>query len=247
MYAGRSLRLLAAGLLMYTAVLCRAQENQNCTVERLRACGTDFVLFGNATTIPDTAPKLIEACSKYTTQIECTLKYIDDCLDGTTRGTTLVATRAAEEDFEAICEEQNDLHKKFVQSAPCANAAGESINSCIRKLYVDLQRSLDKAPRSQTVAHACCFYGQSIDCIDAALSGCEGSSPAKQFIMERIEHIFGEALDVVCGTYTRGSARCAALPVLPQLDQGAPEPINNAAEYTINVIRRSGSSDNVAQ
>ncbi|XP_077522123.1 uncharacterized protein LOC144133136 [Amblyomma americanum] len=246
MHSGRSLRLLAAGLLIYAPVLCLAQEYENCTIERLRACGTDFVLFGNTTSMPDTELKLQEACNNYTTQIACTLKYIDDCLDGTTRGACLVAIKAAEEDFEAICTVGNNLEKQFLESAPCTNMAGIAINACIRNLYVNLQRSLDKAPPSQTVPHACCFHGQAIDCINAALSGCEGSSPARQFLLDRIEHIFGDALELVCGTYTRGSASCAALPALPQLDQGAPE-IDNAVEYTINVIRRSASRDDATQ
>uniref|UniRef100_A0A023GA86 Putative secreted protein n=1 Tax=Amblyomma triste TaxID=251400 RepID=A0A023GA86_AMBTT len=247
MHSCHSLRHLAAGLLVYVAVFCRAQENQDCSIERLRACGSDFVLFGNATSIPDTAQKLQEACNNYTTQIACTLKYVDDCLDGTTRGTSLVAIKAAEEDFEAICTEGNDLQKQFLESAPCANAAGAALNTCIRDLYVNLQRSLDKAPRRQTVHHACCFYGHVIDCLETALSGCEGSSPAKQFLLDRVDHIFGEALSLVCGTYTRGSANCAALPALPQLDQGAPEPISNMVEYCINIIGRSGSRDDETQ
>ncbi|XP_049526794.1 uncharacterized protein LOC119458200 [Dermacentor silvarum] len=87
MSASQSLRRLAVTLLTCAFVFCHAEENQDCSIERLRACGSDFILFGNTTRIPETSQELREACRLWTSEIECSLKYIDDCLEGTTRGT----------------------------------------------------------------------------------------------------------------------------------------------------------------
>lgn len=183
----------------------------------------------------------------WTSEIQCSLKYIDDCLEGTTRGTCLVVIKAAEEDFEAICTEGNDLEKLYNVSAPCGNSVGTKLNFCVRDMYHNLQKALEKADRSQAVHHACCYFGGLLDCVDSSLDSCENSDEPKQFILGRLEHIFGEALGLVCGRHTRGSASCAALPVLPELEPGTPEPANNLVEYGILIMQLFSRRDSADQ
>ncbi|KAH8028611.1 hypothetical protein HPB51_017829 [Rhipicephalus microplus] len=83
------------------------------------------------------------------------------------------------------------------------------------------------------------YFGELLDCVDASLGDCNNTAESKEFIMGRLEHIFGEAFSLVSGTYTRGSASCATLPVLPELDPGAAEPVNNLVEYGILVMQLS--------
>ncbi|KAH7941824.1 hypothetical protein HPB49_017765 [Dermacentor silvarum] len=159
----------------------------------------------------------------------------------------LVVIKAAEEDFEAICTEGNDLEKLYNVSAPCGNSVGTKLNFCVRDMYHNLQKALEKADRSQAVHHACCYFGGLLDCVDSSLDSCENSDEPKQFILGRLEHIFGEALGLVCGRHTRGSASCAALPVLPELEPGTPEPANNLVEYGILIMQLFSRRDSADQ
>uniref|UniRef100_A0A034WXC6 Putative conserved secreted protein midgut overexpressed n=1 Tax=Rhipicephalus microplus TaxID=6941 RepID=A0A034WXC6_RHIMP len=233
-------RGLAIAMLALAFVLCHAEENRDCSKERLRACGSNFVLYANTTRIAETTEELRQACQLWTSQIECSLKYIDDCLDGTTRGTCMVVLKAAEEDFEAVCTEGNEMERLYLQSSPCGNAAGSKLNVCVRNMFRNLQKATEKAAPNQAVYHACCYFGELLDCVDASLGDCNNTAESKEFIMGRLEHVFGEAFSLVCGTYTRGSASCATLPVLPELDPGAAEPVNNLVEYGILVMQLLG-------
>ncbi|KAL1428751.1 hypothetical protein MTO96_016883 [Rhipicephalus appendiculatus] len=243
MSASHSLRRLAMTLLACASVLCHAEENPDCSKERLRACGTSFVVFANTTSIAETPEELREACGLWTSEITCSLKYIDDCLDGTTRGTCMVVLKAAEEDFEAICTEGNDMERLYLQSSTCANGAGSKLNVCVRDMFRNLQKATEKASPNQAVYHACCYFGALLDCVDESLGDCNNAAESKEFIMGRLEHIFGEAFSLVCGTYTRGSASCGTLPVLPELDPGTAEPINNLVEYGILLMQLLGRRD----
>ncbi|XP_065301177.2 uncharacterized protein [Dermacentor albipictus] len=247
MSASQSLRRLAVTLMTCAFALCHAEENPDCSIQRLRACGSSFVVFGNTTTIAETPQELREACRVWTSEIECSLKYIDDCLEGTTRGTCLVVIKAAEEDFEAICTEGSDMEKQYHLSAPCGNSVGTKLNGCVRGMYHNLQKAVEKAASNQAVHHACCYFGELLECVDSSLDSCDNADAPKQFIMGRLEHIFGESLSLVCGTHTRGSASCAALPVLPELEPGAPEPVSNLVEYGILIMRLFSRRDNANQ
>lgn len=155
----------------------------------------------------------------------------------------MVVLKAAEEDFEAICTEGNDMERLYLQSSPCANAAGSKLNVCVRDMFRNLQKATEKGAPNQAVYHACCYFGDLLDCVDASLGDCNNSAESKEFIMERLEHIFGEAFSLVCGTYTRGSASCSTLPVLPDVDPGTPDPISNLVEYGILVMQLLGRRD----
>ncbi|KAH6925287.1 hypothetical protein HPB50_003302 [Hyalomma asiaticum] len=100
--------------------------------------------------------------------------------------------KAAEEDFEAICTQGNDMERPL------------------------------------------------LDCVDTSVGDCNNSAEAKEFMMGRLEHIFGEALSLVCGSHTRGSASCAALPALPELEPGTPQPVANLVEYAILIMQLLG-------
>lgn len=214
---------------------CHAQRNQNCSMERLRACGSDFIIYSNTTTLPEDTDGLREKCELFTGQVACSLKYVDDCLDGTTRGTLLVTLKAAEEDIEAICTEGNDHRRRFLQSVGCMNRVGSSLNGCIGTLYLDLHKALRSAPRDKAIPYACCHYGTAIDCAETALSDCGPTSPAKGFVVGLWEHVMGEVLSLFCGTHARGSASCAALPAL--IDPVVFAEFKSLAEYAIIFTR----------
>ncbi|KAH9377631.1 hypothetical protein HPB48_019250 [Haemaphysalis longicornis] len=57
-------------------------------------------------------------------------------------------------------------------------------------------------------------YHNGLDCIAKALAPCD-SVGGKDFIVGIIETAFGSALDLLCGSHTKGSAECKALPTLP--------------------------------
>lgn len=212
-------------------VACHAQESRNCGIERLRACGTDFVVYSNTTSIPEDADGLREKCELFTSQVACSLKYVDDCLQGTTRGTLLVTLRAAEEDIEAICTNGTDYRRRYFESVPCMNRKGDALHSCIRNLNLNMQKALDSAPRNKAIHYACCFYGTATDCAESALSDCGPSSPAKEFLIGLWEHVMGDVLSLFCGTHTRGSASCAVLPELPE--PAVPLQLKQIVEYGV--------------
>ncbi|KAL1428752.1 hypothetical protein MTO96_016884 [Rhipicephalus appendiculatus] len=54
-----------------------------------------------------------------------------------------------------------------------------------------------------------------LECVERALDDCDPDSPAKEYVTNVMERIFGQVLSLVCGPYTRGSADCHALPKLP--------------------------------
>lgn len=218
-------------LLICFLVACQAQENQNCGIQRLRACGTDFVAYSNTTSLPEDADGLKEKCELFTSQVACSLKYIDDCLQGTTRGTLLVSLKAAEEDIEAICTNGTDHRRRYFESVVCMNRNGNALNSCIRDLAVNLQKALDSAPRDKAIHYACCFYGTATECAESALSDCGASSPAKEFLVGLWEHVMGEVLSLFCGTHTRGSPSCAVIPKLPE--PAVPPQLKEIVEYGI--------------
>lgn len=247
MSASGSVRRLLVTFLASASVFCHAEENRECGIERLRACGSNFVLYANTTRIPESLEELREACALWTTEIECSLKYVDDCVDGTTRGTCMVVLKAAEEDFEAVCTQGNDMERLYLQSASCGNAVGSQMQACVRDMYKNLQKALEKAVPSQAVYHACCYFGALLDCVDTSVGDCNNSTEAKEFMMGRLEHIFGEALSLVCGSHTRGSASCAALPVLPELEPGTPQPVANLVEYAILIMQLLGRRDDASQ
>ncbi|KAH7964615.1 hypothetical protein HPB51_027148 [Rhipicephalus microplus] len=58
-------------------------------------------------------------------------------------------------------------------------------------------------------------YYNSLECTERALDDCDANSPAKEYVTNVMERIFGQVLSLVCGPFTRGSADCHALPKLP--------------------------------
>ncbi|CAN7940970.1 unnamed protein product, partial [Ixodes hexagonus] len=155
----------------------------------------------------------------YLSQIACTEKFSEDCLESLPRVVSLLATRAAQEDYEAICTEDTDLEKQYLNSVQCMNGAGLKLNVCMKKIFENLQKAAELAPKKDKVHHACCYYHGLLDCIEDAVGSCEDSQ-ALEFLTNSMEHIFGQVLSLVCGTYSRGSQDCKALPALPGLPAG---------------------------
>ncbi|CAN7939077.1 unnamed protein product, partial [Ixodes hexagonus] len=190
-----------------------------CGLDVLHGCGSDYVLYGTVTHIAEGEEALKEQCKTYLSQIACTEKFSEDCLESLPQVVSLLATRAAQEDFEAICTDDTDLKRQYLSSLQCMNGAGLKLNVCMKNIFENLQKAVELAPKKDKVNYACCYYHDLLDCIEDAVGGCEDSQ-ALEFLTNAMEHIFGQVLSLVCGTFTRGSQGCKALPALADLPPG---------------------------
>ncbi|XP_037577209.2 uncharacterized protein LOC119459572 [Dermacentor silvarum] len=195
--------------------VCRAQLKSGCKISQLHACGEDYLVYSNTTYLPEPQEDEFQAnCELYTKQIACTIEFSESCLDNVPRAVALVAMEAAGDDFEAACTEGTERHDMYKSSIACMNAAGTGLNKCFGVLRDGLGESID-APAGRTIHYACCAYHNSLECVERALDDCDPSSPAKEYVTNVMERIFGQVLSLVCGPYTRGSADCHTLPKLP--------------------------------
>ncbi|KAL3205798.1 hypothetical protein MRX96_040616 [Rhipicephalus microplus] len=200
----------------YCAVgVCRAQLRPGCKIAQLHACGEDYLVYSNTTYLPEPQEEQFQAnCELYSKQIACTIEFSESCLQNVPRAVALVAMEAAGDDFEAACTEGNERYDMYKNSIKCMNSAGVGLNKCFGVLRDGLGESID-APGGRTINYACCAYYNSLECTERALDDCDANSPAKEYVTNVMERIFGQVLSLVCGPYTRGSADCHALPKLP--------------------------------
>ncbi|XP_037499317.1 uncharacterized protein LOC119373368 [Rhipicephalus sanguineus] len=212
---------LSSSLLVLFGLLlgqCSAQLKSRCKIQDLRDCGSDYVVYSNATRLAEGGPEFQRDCELYLKQIDCSKKFGDRCLQNIARVVTMLALNAAEEDFEAACTEGNERQQLYMSSIKCMNSVGSKLNVCIKSLYEGLQTAVANAQRDEIVYYSCCSYHSTVDCVEAALAKCdEPDSPAREYITSTMERVFGQVLSLVCGPYSRGSASCQELPSLPPL------------------------------
>ncbi|XP_075721598.1 uncharacterized protein LOC142764946 isoform X1 [Rhipicephalus microplus] len=195
--------------------VCRAQLRPGCKIAQLHACGEDYLVYSNTTYLPEPQEEQFQAnCELYRKQIACTIEFSESCLQNVPRAVALVAMEAAGDDFEAACTEGNERFDMYKDSIKCMNSAGVGLNKCFGVLRDGLGESID-APGGRTINYACCAYYNSLECTERVLDACDSNSPAKEYVTNVMERIFGQVLSLVCGPYTRGSADCHALPKLP--------------------------------
>lgn len=202
--------------------LCSGQLKSGCKVQTLRDCGSDYVVYSNSTRLAEGGEEFDTHCQLYLKQIDCAHKFCESCLENLPRVVTILALKAAEEDFEGACTagtERNELYKKSIK---CMNSVGKELHSCIGNLYNGLQTAVSNAPREEIVSYACCTYHSTVECVEGALAGCDDpDSPAREYITSVMERVFGQVLGLVCGPYSRGSTSCQQIPPLPPLVAGA--------------------------
>ncbi|XP_049267144.1 uncharacterized protein LOC119373836 [Rhipicephalus sanguineus] len=181
----------------FAAGVCRAQLKDGCKIETLRSCGDDFV------------PKLQE-------QLTCSKKFINTCVDGLTKVAATLAVDAFEEDVESICSVGSERHEAYVEAVGCMNSVGKKLNSCWRTFRGIVQKAIVKAPIKDVLPYTCCSYHDLVGCTDQSLTPCE-STGGKEFALDLLQRVFGDAVNLVCNKYKKGSEACKALPKLPSL------------------------------
>lgn len=198
------------------------QVKSGCKIQTLRDCGSDYVVYSNSTRLAEGGEEFDSHCQLYLKQIDCAHQFSETCLEKLPRVVTMLALKAAEEDFEGACTEGTERNELYKKSIKCMNAAGKELHVCIGKLYEDLQTAVSNAPREDIVHYACCTYHSTVDCTEAALSDCEDpDSPAREYITSVMERVFGQVLGLICGPYSRGSTSCQQIPPLLPLAPGA--------------------------
>ncbi|XP_077536317.1 uncharacterized protein LOC144148675 [Haemaphysalis longicornis] len=207
-------------------------------MEQLRACGSDYVPYGNRVVLQHQGEKFRTACELHLRQIKCGLDFIEQCLEGLSKVAAKLAATSMEETFEAVCTEGTDQNKLFLEGIPCMNAAGSQLHYCMRTLAATLQRATSKAPRKEIIHYACCAYHTTVQCTEDALASCD-TDAAEMFMTGSLDNIIGESLSLVCGQYSRGSTACLHLPELPELDPSE-ERAPNIIELSIEVASSLG-------
>ncbi|XP_072145445.1 uncharacterized protein [Dermacentor andersoni] len=233
---GSSLLIFLAAPMLGT---CQLKLNGGCKVETLRACGEDYIPYTKSPRLHESGDEFDEGCKRDKLQIPCTLKFITDCTEGLSRAAALVAVEALEENVEAICNVGSDPYKEYQRGIKCMNGHGEKIHKCFKGFQSRLERAIVKGPGNEVIHYACCSHHETIDCVSNALASCE-SVGSKDFMLGVIEQMFGETLDLVCGSYTKGSAGCRALPKLPELGN-KDRRIGNLIELLLEAAGRVGS------
>ncbi|XP_037576797.2 uncharacterized protein LOC119459021 [Dermacentor silvarum] len=104
----------------------------------------------------------------------------------------------------------------YQKAVGCITYVGVKINACMNGIRSGLQKAVVKAPNQDILHYACCSYGDLVDCLEPALTPCEEAG-GKEFTLKWMDLVFGEALNLVCGNYKRGSEACKTLPKLPAL------------------------------
>ncbi|XP_049526946.1 uncharacterized protein LOC125946872 [Dermacentor silvarum] len=213
------LKHAAAGLALLAASLmgpCWAQLKAGCKVDTLQACGEDFVPYGKGTHLEVSGAPFIKNCEIYKEQIECSKKFVRECVEGVPRAAALLGLEAFQDNVEAICTVDSKQYEVYQKAIGCMNSVGAKINACFNSLHSGLEKAVVKAPAKDIVHYACCSYGKLVDCFESVLTPCEEVG-GKEFTINLAEQVFGEILSLVCGNYGRGSADCKDLPKLPAL------------------------------
>uniref|UniRef100_A0A023FR73 Putative secreted protein n=1 Tax=Amblyomma cajennense TaxID=34607 RepID=A0A023FR73_AMBCJ len=230
--------LLAAASLLGSS---QAQLKPGCKIDQLRACGSDYVPFVTRTYLHEGGDKFKDACALDNKQIACTLKFVEDCLEGLPRVAAQLAIKSMEESYEATCSEGTDQNKLYKNGVKCLNAHGTQLHGCMSSLSDKLQRGTTKAPVKEVIHYSCCAYHEALQCVEESLADCD-TDAGREFMAGSMESIFGETLSLVCGAYSRGSRACQELPKLPEL--GADEPrITNVIEQAISVASSLGKKE----
>lgn len=233
---------LPFGLLVLVTVpllgKCELRLNAGCKIETLRACGDDYVPYKKGPHLHESGQEFDEGCKKDKTQIPCTLKFINDCTDGLPKAASLVAIKALEENIEAVCNVGSDPYKNYQRGIKCMNSHGDKLHKCVKNFLTILERAIVKAPAKDVIHYTCCSYHDTVDCLSNSLTPCE-SVGSKDFMVRVVEEMFGETLNLVCGSYTKGSPNCKSLPQLPRL--GAKDRrVNNIVELLLEAAGTLG-------
>lgn len=199
-------------------VHCRAQfrDLDGCTAADLEACGTDYVIYANATRIAEGGEELEQQCRFFLSQLSCMDKFCSRCLVGITRAVALVGLRSAHEFYDESCWNGTSLYKDYIDSVRCLNKAGPRIHDQLTDVRLKLHSIAETVPGREKVKYACCTYNEFLHSTGKVIiEACPDPVVAK-FYMALMERSFGDMLTIACGGYSQGSPECLAIgPVIP--------------------------------
>lgn len=184
-----------------------------CNKDQLRACGSDFLVYGSVTRLPEQGKEFQDHCECITKQLSCALNFTNACEEGLPRVAATLGIQAIDEVYEAICTEGTDQYEMYHKSIKCLNTIGVKLNGCQNTLRGDLEKAISGARKEKIIYYGCCAFHKDLDCFDAAMEVCS-ETPAKDFMNEIMDKTFGGVLGLVCGEYSRGSTACRELPDL---------------------------------
>ncbi|KAL1419532.1 hypothetical protein MTO96_025276 [Rhipicephalus appendiculatus] len=227
----------SAGLFLLVASLtggCQAQLKDGCKMETLRRCGDDYIPFGNGISFPESG-KLFTDRDELR-QIECGLKFVDDCLKGVPKTAAFLTLNSIKEYTESVCAVGTKDHEGLRKVIGCMNSVGTKMHACMRVLKEDLQRAIVKAPTKDVIPHACCSYGTAEDCVHQVLAPCKEVG-ADEYATAVLKQVFGRTLELVCDKYAGNSDACKSLPTLPELGPNDPK-----AENYVELLIRAANT-----
>lgn len=184
-----------------------------CNNDQLRACGSDFLVYGSVTRLPEQRKEFQDHCERITRQLSCALNFTNTCEEGLPRVAAILGIQAIDEAYEAICTEGSDHNEMYHKSIKCLNTIGVMLNACQNTMREDLEKAVSSAQKERMIYYGCCAFHKDLDCFDASMDVCS-KTPAKEFVNDIMDKTFGGVLGLVCGQYTRGSTACQELPDL---------------------------------
>ncbi|KAL1428754.1 hypothetical protein MTO96_016886 [Rhipicephalus appendiculatus] len=199
--------LLLSALTIYNAFCEELAFKPGCTREQLTSCGSDYLVYSNVTTLPEGGKEFEEYCVYLQMQLTCTQEFAKKCLDGVPRAAIIIALQSMEDEYEAICTEGTEQNENYQKSIACLNKAGQ------RHQPMPRQAASHNGDRGSGCTSGPVHRLRLLDCFGHALENCSGT-PAKEFMTNLLEKVFGEPLSLICGQYTRDSDACRTLPKL---------------------------------
>ncbi|KAL1419544.1 hypothetical protein MTO96_025287 [Rhipicephalus appendiculatus] len=234
--------LVVVGVLLAASLIgtCRAQLKDGCKIETLRACGDDFVPYGKKTELLSSGEAFEKRCGKLQEELTCSSKFINTCMDGLAKVASTVAVAAFEEDVESICSVGSERHEGYVKAVGCMNSVGKKLNSCWKDIPRNSAKGSCEGTR-QGRSPLPVLVTYTTICTTAPTSNlkpCE-STGGKDFALDLLQRVFGDAVGLVCGKHKKGSDACRALPKLPALGANDRK-VENYVELLVEAVSTIG-------
>ncbi|KAL3195657.1 hypothetical protein MRX96_001786 [Rhipicephalus microplus] len=81
---------------------CQAAK-MACTLEKLRACGADYLPFGKRSQIATSGAPFVKQCRTYKEQILCSRNFVNDCLIDVFKDAAILALDSYKASIDEIC------------------------------------------------------------------------------------------------------------------------------------------------
>ncbi|KAL1419552.1 hypothetical protein MTO96_025293 [Rhipicephalus appendiculatus] len=215
--------------------VCHAKLKDGCKLERLRACGDDYLPFGKRSRIATSGEPFVKQCRTYKEQILCSRNFVNDCLDDVFKDAAILALDSYKESIDEICTTGSRLYKGTCQAKLKDGCKLETLVACGED-YFPFRKGTHLATSGEPFVKQCASYGGLLDCAEPALTPCEKVG-GKEFMINLVDKVLGEVLAPLCKNYKRGSQSCKALPTLPALGPHDRK-FRSFIELIIEVVRK---------